>query len=154
MEYRYKTFISPRQFKLISSARKILFTIFGDMKGVVHMEKGQIVNSEQYVSTQRVLKTRLRLVWRDRDSILQHDNVQPHTSHQTQDALMQLKLLTLAYPEYSPGLAPSDYFLFAQLKKYLKGNHYDSDAESGVADVHRWCQGKSLEFFVDIGGPV
>ena len=38
MEYRHKTSPSPRKFKVIASARKVLLTIFWDMKGVVHME--------------------------------------------------------------------------------------------------------------------
>ena len=38
MEYRHKASPSPRKFKVIASARKVLLTIFWDMKGVVHME--------------------------------------------------------------------------------------------------------------------
>ena len=114
----------------IASARKVLLTVFWDMKGVVHMEflkQGHTVNSEKYISTLRTLKARLRRVRSGRDPILQHDNACPHTSRQTQDAVAQLKLPALPNPAYSPDLAPSDYFLFLQLKKHLKGNHYDSD---------------------------
>ena len=38
MEYRHKRSPSPRKFKVFASARKVLLTIFWDMKGVVHME--------------------------------------------------------------------------------------------------------------------
>ena len=51
MEYRHKTSPSPRKFKVIASARKVLLTILWDMKGVVHMEflkQGHTVNSEKY----------------------------------------------------------------------------------------------------------
>ncbi|GFO04081.1 transposase [Plakobranchus ocellatus] len=85
------------------------------------LEEGQIVNSERYISTLRAVK--LRRVRRDKDSILQHDNARPHTSRQTQDALRQLELTTLPHSAYSPDLAPSDYYLIPQLKKYLKGHH-------------------------------
>ncbi|GFO16983.1 transposase [Plakobranchus ocellatus] len=77
MEYRHKTSPSPRKFKVVASARKVLFTVFWDMEGVVQMEfleQGQTVNSERYISTLRALKLRLRRVRRDKDSILQHDN--------------------------------------------------------------------------------
>ena len=137
MEYRHKTSPCPRKFKVIASARKILLTIFWDIKGVVHMEflkQGHTVNSEKYISTLRTLKVRLRRVRSRRDSILQHDMALPHTSRQTQDALAQLKLSALPHPAYSSDLAPSDYFLFLQLKKHLKGNHYNS-AEEVVAAV-------------------
>ena len=151
MVYRHKTSPSPRKFEVIASARKALSTIFWDMKGVVHMEflkQGHRVNSEKYISTLRNLKARLRRVRSGRDSILQHDNARPHTSRQTQDALAQLKLPALPHPAYSPDLAPSDYFLFLQLKKHMKGNHYGSDEEV-VAAVRQWCREQSPEFFAD-----
>ena len=121
------------------------------MKGVVHMEflkQEHTVNFEKYISTLRTLKARLRRVRSGRDSILRHDNARPHTSRQTQDALAQLKLPALPHPAYSPDLAPSDYFLFLQLKKHLKGNHYDSDEEV-VAAIRQWCREQSPEFFAD-----
>ncbi|GFN73868.1 histone-lysine N-methyltransferase SETMAR [Plakobranchus ocellatus] len=105
MEYRHKTSPSPRKFKVVASARKVLFTVFWDMEGVVHMEfleQGQTVNSERYNSTLRALKLRLRRVRRDMDLILQHDNARPHTSLQTQDALRQLELTTLPHPILPP----------------------------------------------------
>ncbi|GFO24201.1 transposase [Plakobranchus ocellatus] len=147
-EYRHKTSLSPREFKVVASARKVLFTIFWEMEVVVHMEfleQGQTVNSERYISILRALKLRIRRV-RHEDSILQHNNARPHTSRQTQDALRQLELTTLLHPAYSPDLAPSDYYLFPQLKKYLKGHHYDDDKEV-IADVRRWCRGQLSEFF-------
>ncbi|GFO09552.1 transposase [Plakobranchus ocellatus] len=77
------------------------------------------------------------------DSILQHDNARPHTCRQTQDDLRQLELTTLPHPAYNPDLAPFDCYLFPQLKKYLKGHHYDEDV---IAAVRRWCCGQSSEF--------
>ena len=59
MECRHKTSPSPRKFKVIAPARKVLLTIFWDMKGVVHMEflkQGNTVNSEKYISTLRTPK--------------------------------------------------------------------------------------------------
>ena len=70
MEYRHKTSPSPRKFKVISSARKVLLTIFWGMKGVVHIEflkRGHTVNSEKYISTIRTLKARLRRTRSGRD---------------------------------------------------------------------------------------
>ncbi|GFS13471.1 histone-lysine N-methyltransferase SETMAR [Elysia marginata] len=63
IEYRHKTSPSPRKFKVVASARKVLFTVFWDMEGVVLMEfleQGQTANSERYILRIRDLKLRLR----------------------------------------------------------------------------------------------
>ncbi|GFR96344.1 histone-lysine N-methyltransferase SETMAR [Elysia marginata] len=122
--YRHKTSPSPRKFNVVVSARKVLFTVFWDMEGVVQMkflEQGQTVNSERYISTLRALKLILGRVQRDTDSILQHGNARTPTSRQTQNALRQLELTILTHPAYSPDLAPSDYCLYPQLKEIPEG---------------------------------
>ncbi|GFS17924.1 histone-lysine N-methyltransferase SETMAR [Elysia marginata] len=74
MEYRHKTSPSPRKFKVVASAREVLFNVLWDKDGVIHMEfleQGQIVNSGRYISALQALE--LRLIRRDKDLILQHD---------------------------------------------------------------------------------
>ena len=153
MQYRHKNSPAPKKFKVVGSARKVLLTIFWDMEGIVHiefLEQGTTINSERYVSTLRALKGRLRRVRQEKvkDVVIQHDNARPHTSCQTQCALQQLELPTIPHPPYSPDLAPSDFFLFPLLKKHLKGNHYETDAEV-EADVRTWCRSQTPEFFAD-----
>ncbi|GFR91730.1 synaptic vesicular amine transporter [Elysia marginata] len=46
--------------------------------------------------------------------------------------------------EYKHKTSPSP----RNLKKYLKGHHYDDDEEV-IADVRRWCRGQLSEFFAD-----
>ncbi|GFO40073.1 histone-lysine N-methyltransferase SETMAR [Plakobranchus ocellatus] len=46
--------------------------------------------------------------------------------------------------EYRHKTSPSP----KKFKKYLKGHHCDNDEEV-IADVRRWCRGKSSEFFAD-----
>ncbi|GFR90503.1 transposase [Elysia marginata] len=126
MYYWHKTSPSPRKFRVDASARKVLFTLFWDMEGVVHMKflkQGETVNYE-------------------------NDNARPHTSRKIQDALRQLELTTLPHLAIIPDLAPSDYYLFPQLKKYLKGHCYGNDEEF-IAGVRRWCRGQTSEFFTD-----
>ena len=123
------------------------------MEGIVHiefLEQGTTINSERYVSTLRALKGRLRRVRQDKvkDIVIQHDNAWPHTSRQTQCELQRLELPTIPHPPYSPDFAPSDFFLFSLLKKHLKGNHYETDAEVEV-DVRSWCRSQTPEFFAD-----
>ena len=47
---------------------------------------------------------------------------------------------------YSPDLAPSDYFLFPNLKKDIRGRHFQSNEEV-VAAVEEWVRDKDPCFF-------
>ena len=150
-EYRHKTSPSPKKFKVFSSARKVLLTIFWDSEGVVHtefLEQGNTVNSTKYVNTLEKLKARLRRVRSEKVSIIHHHNARPHTSLETRTALDRLGLRILPHPPYSPDLAPSDFFLFPKLKDYLKGNRYETDEDVKNA-VLSWCRDKTADFFAD-----
>ena len=53
----------------------------------------------------------------------------------------------LDHPPYSPDLTPSDYHLFPELKKQLKGRHFSSNAE--VVPAAETClDGQPSEFFL------
>ena len=50
------------------------------------------------------------------------------------------------HPAYSPDLAPSDFFLFPNLKKDISGLNFPSDEEV-VTAVEEWVNGKDTDFF-------
>ena len=52
----------------------------------------------------------------------------------------------IPHPAYSPDLAPSDYFLFPNLKKDIRGRHFRSNEEVVVA-VEEWVREKDPGFF-------
>ena len=52
-------------------------------------------------------------------------------------------------PAYSPDLAPSDYFLFPNLKKDIRGRHFRSNEEV-VAAVEDWVGDKDPGFFSSV----
>ena len=59
------------------------------------------------------------------NSVLFHwDNARPHTSIITKAKLEKLEAAVLPHPPYSPDLAPSDFYLFGNLKRQLKGNSF------------------------------
>ena len=49
-------------------------------------------------------------------------------------------------PAYSLELAPSNFFLFPNLKKDIRGCHFRSDEEVMTA-VEEWVNGKDPDFF-------
>ena len=52
----------------------------------------------------------------------------------------------IPYPAYSPDLAPSNFFLFPNLKKDIRELHLRSDEEV-VTAVEEWVNGKDPDFF-------
>ena len=52
----------------------------------------------------------------------------------------------IPHPAYSSDLAPSDFFLFPNLKKDIRGLHFRSDEEV-VTAVEKWVNGKDPDFF-------
>ena len=66
---------------------------------------------------------------------LLHDNAPPHTSAIVTAFLKKEKVTVL--PQYSPDLAPCDFFLFPKLKAFLAGRKYQSRQALGSA-IHQY----------------
>ena len=62
--------------------------------------------------------------------------------------MTSLKFTVVPHPPYSPDLAPSDFWLFPNLKETLKGEHFLSDAEVEAA-VRKWISSKPETFFIN-----
>ncbi|GFV25146.1 histone-lysine N-methyltransferase SETMAR [Trichonephila clavipes] len=61
--------------------------------------------------------------------VFHQDNARPHTSLVTCQKFLQLERDTMPHPPYSPDLAPSDYYLFRSLQKFLDGKTFTSNEE-------------------------
>jgi len=126
---------TPVKAKRERSAGKVMATVFWDCDGVVLLEfmppKGSITG----VSYAQTLENLKRAIQQDRGrrgtkrKRLLHDNAPGHTSQVAQTALKKCKFEEMFHPPYSPDLAPSDYYLFRNLKNHLKGNRYSDDSE-------------------------
>ena len=57
------------------------------------------------------------------------------------DAVKRNGYELIPHPAYSPDLAPSDYLLFPNLKKDIRGRHFRSKEEV-VAAVEKWVRDK------------
>ena len=78
--------------------------------------------------------------------LLQQDNARVHTCKVAMDAAERNGYELIPHPAYSPGLAPSDFFLFPNLKKDIRGFHFRSDEEV-VTAVEERANGKDPDFF-------
>ena len=78
-----------------------------------------------------------------------HNNAPVHKSmvHMVaQQALRDCGFVQLNHPAYSPDLAPSDYYLFRNLKSHLRGHRF-ADDESLKANVEAWFEGQDKDFY-------
>ena len=78
--------------------------------------------------------------------LLQQDNARVHTCKIAMDAVERNGYDLIPHPAYSPDLASSDYFLFPNLKKDIRGRHFRSNEEV-VATVEEWVRDKDPGFF-------
>ena len=62
------------------------------------------------------------------------------------DAVERNRYELIPHPAYLPDLAPSDFFLFPNLKKDIHERHFWSDEEVMTA-VEEWANGKDPVFF-------
>ena len=78
--------------------------------------------------------------------LLQQDNARVHTCEVAMDAVELSGYELIPHPAYSPDLAPSDFFLFPNLKKDISGLHFRYDEEVETA-VDEWVNGTDPDFF-------
>jgi histone-lysine N-methyltransferase SETMAR len=155
MEWRRPDEGPPIKARSNPSVGKVMMTVFWDCQGIIlidYLQRGQTINAEYYsgllkgpLRTQLIKKRPGKLHARP---LLQQDNARPHTARRTIDAIADLRWELLPHPPYSPDLAPSDYHLFPELKKPLRGKRFSSLQEVKDA-VERWTKSTPKEFFND-----
>jgi len=127
-------------------------TIFWDSKGLLlidYLPPKTTMNGQCYAS--QLLKLRDAIKEKRRRMLtrgvwLLHDNAPNHKSMIAQQAVRDCGFVQLDHPAYSPDLAPSDYFLFRNLKSHLRGVRYPDD-EALKEAVKEWLEGQTEEFY-------
>lgn len=126
---------APKRPKTQTTAGKVMATIFWDSHGVIfidYLEKGKTINSEYYTQLLDHLKEEIgkkRPHLAKKKVLFHQDNAPPHKSMKTMSKLAELHFELLPHPPYSPDLAPCDYYLFPNLKRWLAGKRFGSNNE-------------------------
>ena len=115
---------SPRlkKFKTQPSAGKVMATVFWGAKGVIMLDvlpKRSTITGVYYANLLDQLRTAIREKRRGKLSkgvLLQQDNARVHICKVAMDAVERNGYELIPHPAYSPDLAPSDFFLFPNLK--------------------------------------
>ena len=77
--------------------------------------------------------------------LLQQHNARVHACKVAMGAVERNGYELILYPAYSTDLAPSDFFLFPNLKKDSHGCHFRSE-EGVMTAVEKWISGKGSDF--------
>lgn len=154
MQWKHPSSPRPKKFKTQPSAGKVMVSVFFDCHGPLLLdfkEPGQSINAARYCQTLTQLR---RAIKNKRPGLLTagvivlHDNARPHVANQVQDLFQRFKWEMLRHPPYSPDLSPCDFHIFGPLKKALKGQRFQSDAEVQDA-VRDWFDSQPSKFYMD-----
>lgn len=142
MQWKHPSSPPPKKAKVVSSAGKVMASVFWDAKGIVfidYLQKGRTINGEYYANLLRELRKAIKSKRPGKltKGVLFHqDNAPAHKSVVAMAAVRDCGFELVDHPPYSPDLAPSDFFLFPNMKKHLAGKRYQTDDEviSAVED--------------------
>ena len=116
------------------------------MHGIIfidYLKNGKIINSDYYI----VLLERLKDAIAEKQphlkkKVLFHqDNAPCHKSMKAMVKIHDLGFELLLHPPYSPDLAPSDFFLFSDLKRMFAGKKFRADEEV-IAETEAYFEAK------------
>ncbi|XKL69463.1 hypothetical protein PGB90_007232 [Kerria lacca] len=153
MEWRYYNSPATKKFKVIPSAGKMIGAFFWGYKSIIHIEympKDTAITTDAYCDTlmrlQNAIKSK-RPGLLKRGGILIRDNATPHSAGITQAYLKDLKWTIFNHPPHSPDLASSDYHLFGDFKKFLRGVrfHNDDEVKNAVLEFVKTLDGNYFE---------
>jgi len=80
--------------------------------------------------------------------LFHHDNAPAHSSSIATAKLVELHYELLPHPPYSPDLAPCDFFLFPNIKKWLGGKRFTSNEEV-IDQTEAYVEEFDKSYFLD-----
>ncbi|GBO38699.1 Histone-lysine N-methyltransferase SETMAR [Araneus ventricosus] len=142
----------PVKFKRTFSTKKCMATVFWDRKGVLLVEfmpRGTTITAASYSKTLQRLRRAIQNKRRGMLAsgiVLLHDNARPHTAVATTILLQRFGWEVFDHPPYSPDLAPSDFHLFAHMKRWLGEQIFATDNELQTC-VQNWLKTQAAAFY-------
>lgn len=142
----------PKKAKVKQSAAKVMLSVFWDSRGVIltdYLPTGRTITGDYYRKLLTALREKIKKNRRgmlSKGVLLLHDNAPAHTAHQTAQVAETCGYKILPHPPYSPDLAPSDFFLFREMKKPLRGRRF-ADNDDVIREVEGWFLGQPGDFY-------
>ena len=110
---------------------------------------GTSITGEYYANVVKQLRVAIKEIRRGKlaaGGLLLHDNAPVHKPRVAQAAISECKFEQLNHPPYSPDLAPSDYYLFRNLKSHLRGTRFRDDDKLKAA-TGAWFEDQIDDFY-------
>ena len=143
---------TPKRGKTQKSAGKVLASVFWDTHGIIfidYLKKGKTINSDYYVALLERLKDEIaekRPHLKKKKVLFHQDNAPCHKSMKSMAKLQELGFELLPHPPCSPDLAPSDFFLFSDLKRMLAGKKFCADEEV-IEEIEAYFEAKDKSYY-------
>ena len=120
---------APKKAKIVKSIGKVMATVFWDARGINSYRLPSVEANDQWWLLlsliglfQHLKKKRPHLA--KKKVLFHHDNVRVRTYPAPMAKFNEFRYELLPHPAYSPDLAPCDYFLFPNLKKWFGGKRF------------------------------
>ena len=147
----------PKRLKTQTLTGKVLTSVFWDTQGILfidYLERERTINSEYYIALLMCLKDEIapqkkRLQMKKKKGLFHRDNVLCHKLITTMAKLHELHFKLLPYPPYSPELAPSNYWVFTDLKRMLQGKRFSINEEV-ILETEVYFEAKVKSFYKKI----
>jgi [histone H3]-lysine36 N-dimethyltransferase SETMAR len=134
-QWTHKGSPPPKKAKTVLSAGKVMASVFWDSHGIIlvdYLEKGKTINGEYYANLLQQLSDKIkekRPHLAKKKVLFHQDNAPAHKSAIAMAKIHELGFELVPHSAYSPDLAPSDYHLFPNLKKWLGGKRFSTNSE-------------------------
>lgn len=151
-EWREDCASRPKRPRTQQSAGKVMASVFWDTHGILlidFLKKGQTMDSDYYVAVLDRLDNAIqqkRPHTANTKHLFHQDNAPIHKSMKSKVKLNHVRFELLPHPPDSPDLSPSNFYLFADIKKMLQGKRFASQDEV-IAATEAFFEAKDNAFF-------
>lgn len=146
--YTTPTANRPKRAKTQQTAEKVVATVFWDALGVIFIDYSDKMRGTrgEYPELLDRLNDEIKENRPDmaKRKVLFHQFNEPQMV--TKVKLYRLGYEMLPHPEFSPDLTPSDYHLFAALKRFLQSKKFES-RDQAIAEVEAFFDGLDDSFY-------
>ncbi|XP_018316263.1 histone-lysine N-methyltransferase SETMAR-like [Mycetomoellerius zeteki] len=130
-----------------------MVTVFWDARGIIHIDylPSKQTNGDYYVALlnrfNNILKKK-RPHLAKKNVLFHQDNARVRTCSAPIAKFNEFRYELLPHPVYSPDLAPCDYFLFPNLKKWFGGKRFIT-REQFIAETEAYFEGLNKSYYLD-----